>query len=403
MKWIFLKRSFFTIAMALIIIACDQNNLEPLESNTTAPGQITSVSVINLPGSAKITYTLPANQDLLYVKAEYTLANGTKMQVKSSYYNNSLVVEGFGDTNDHVITLTSVNRSEIASEPVLVTVTPLESPIWAVKRSITAIAAFAGVHLKALNVTRANVSILIMEKNDKGDWAVNPNSIYTSTDSIAKTIRGLSIVEHHLAIVVRDRWLNTTDTIFTTITPYPESELDKSKFGNSDFIGDTQHFAANSRSGMWDGELQNWPKVYLTDPAILVPSQHTVTIDTGVLTKMSRIKIWDYPEYLGTGRAYYNIGDLKDFEIWGSPTAPTVAGTDAPWVKLGTYHSIKPSGLPLGQQTSEDYNTALAGFSWDFEVNAPPVRYLKIKSIKNWTGQGTIAIAEIKVYGAPSN
>lgn len=401
MKWIVLKRSLFTIVMALIVIGCDQNTLTPLESNSVAPGPVTSVSVENLPGSAKITYTLPSNQDLLYVKAEYTLANGTKMQVKSSYYNNSLVVEGFADTKDHVITLYSVNRSEVASAPVQVTVTPLESPIWAVKRSVTAIAAFAGVHIEALNVTRANVSILIMEKNDKGDWTANPNSIYTSTDSIAKTIRGLSILEHHLAITVRDRWLNTTDTLFTNITPYPESELDRSKFGNSDIIGDTPHFAANSRSGMWDNNLQDWPKVYLTDPAVLVPAEHTVTIDTGVLTKMSRIKIWDYPEYLSV-RSYYNIGDLKDFEIWGRATAPTVAGLDG-WVKLGTYHATKPSGLPFGQQTSEDYNTALAGFSWDFDVNAPPVRYIKIKSIKNWAGLGTLAIAEIRVYGAPSN
>jgi hypothetical protein len=412
MKWIVLKRSIFTIVMALIVIGCDQNNLTPLESNSIAPGQVTSVSVKNLPASAKITYTLPSEQDLLYVKAEYTLANGTKMQVKSSYYNNSLVVEGFADTKDHVITLYSVNRSEVASAPVLVTVTPLESPIWAVMRSIKnvdplafggVIPAFAGVHIAALNITRANVSILLMEKNDKGDWTANPNSIYTSTDSIAKTIRGLSIVKHQFAITVRDRWLNTTDTLFTSITPYPESELDRSKFGNSDFIGDTPHFAANSRSGMWDNNLQDWPKVYLTDPAVLVPAQHTVTIDTGVLTKMSRIKIWDYPEYLAV-RSYYNIGDLKDFEIWGWPsnTAPTVAGLDG-WVKLGTYHATKPSGLPFGQQSSEDYNTALAGFSWDFDVIAPPVRYLKIKSIKNWAGLGTLAIAEIRVYGAPSN
>lgn len=400
MKWTVLKRSLFAVAMALIVIGCDQNYLEPLENNTIPPGQVTNTIVENLPGSAKITYTLPSNPDLLYVKAEYTLANGTKMQVKSSYYNNSLVVEGFGDTKDHVITLYSVNRSEVASEPIQVTITPLESPIWAVKRSLAAIAAFAGVHITGLNVTRANVSILVMEKNDKGDWTVNPNSIYTSTDSIKRTIRGLSITEHRLAITVRDRWLNTTDTLFTSITPYPESELDKSKFGNSDFPGDSPHFAANSRSGMWDNELQNWPKVYLTDPAN--PGQHTVTIDTGVLTKMSRIKIWDYPEYITSGnfnRSYYNIGNLKDFEIWGSTTAP-IDGSLTGWTRLGRYHAVKPSGLPFGQQTSEDYNTALAGFSWDFDVNAPPVRYIKIKSLSNWQGLGTLAIGEIKIYGA---
>lgn len=412
MKWIVLKRSVISIAIALVVIGCDQNNLEPLENNSTPPSLVTGVSVENLPGGAKITYTLPSNQDLLYVKAEYTLANGTKMQVKSSYYNSSLLVEGFADTKDHVITLYSVNRSEVASEPVQVTVTPLESPIWAVMRSIKnvdpaafggVVPAFAGVNIEALNITRANVSILLMEKNDKGDWAVNLNSIYTSTDSIAKTIRGLSIEKHQFAITVRDRWLNTTDTIFPEITPFPEMELNKSNFGNSAFPGDTPSNPSNTRSGMWDGELQNWPKVYLTNVAIV--GEHSVTIDTGVLTKMSRIKIWDYPEYITSGaynRSYYNIGNLKDFEIWGWPlnTPPTVAGT-AGWVKLGSYRATKPSGKPFGDQTTEDYNTALAGFSWDFNVTAPPVRYLKIISIKNWQGLGTLGIAEIKVYGAP--
>jgi len=408
MKRIILKRSFFAIAITLVVIGCSQTDLAPLESNSVPPGLVTNTSVVNLPASAKITYTLPTDADLLYIKAEYTLANGTKMQVKSSYYNNSLVVEGFGDTKPHVINLYSVNRSESVSAPVQVTVTPLENPIWAVFRSLGSlpntpfkvIPAFAGVHIEALNQTRASVSILIMEKNDKGDWTVNPNSIYTSTDSIVKTIRGLTIVKHNLAITVRDRWLNTTDTLFTSITPYPESELDKSKFGNSDFPGDSSHFAANSRSGMWDGELQNWPRVYLTDPAN--PGQHSVTIDTGVLTKLSRIKIWDYPEYITTGnfsRSYYNIGDLKDFEIWGSTTAP-IDGSLTGWTKLGHYHGAKPSGLPFGQQTSEDYNTALAGFSWDFDVTAPAVRYIKIKSISNWQGLGTLSIGEIKIYGA---
>lgn len=414
MKSIVLKRISIIIVMTLVLIGCADNILAPLEKNSVAPGLVTSVSVENLPGSAKITYTLPSDQDLLYVKAEYNLANGTKMQVKSSYYNNSLVVEGFADVKSHVVKLYSVNRSEVASEPVEVTVTPLESPIWAVMRSIKNVdptvfggvkPAFAGVYIAAKNSTRTSISILVMEKNDRGDWAVNPSSIYTSTDSIRKTIRGLTIEKHNFAITVRDRWLNTTDTLKVDITPYPESELDKGKFGNSDIIGDSPHFAANSRSGMWDGELQNWPRCYLTDPAN--PGQHSVTIDTGILTKMSRIKIWDYPEYIVSGaynRSYYNIGNLKEFEIWGWPlnSAPTVAGLDG-WVKMGSYNAVKPSGKPFGEQTTEDYNTALAGFSWDFDVAAPPVRFIKIVSLKNWQGLGTLSIGEIKVYGAPAN
>lgn len=187
-----------------------------------------------------------------------------------------------------------------------------------------------------------------------------------------------------------------------------EYELDKTKFGTTALPGDTPvnidiTYNGGGVANMWDGGYMNWPRVYLTQSYI--PGPHTVTIDTGVLTKMSRIKIWDYPEYSSIqpwGRIYYNLGDLKDFEIWGSPTAPTDASLDG-WTKLGTYHEVKPSGLPLGQQTNEDYCTASAGFSWNFDATAPPVRYIKIKSISNWTGLGTISIAEIKIFGAAEN
>lgn len=414
-----LQRIIFAIslAMTLVVTGCTDNILEPLEHNSAPLGTVSNVTHENQPGGATITYTLPDEQDLLYVKAEYTLATGQKMQVKSSFYNNSLAVEGFADTKPHVVTLYAVNRSETVSEPVQVTITPLESPIWAVMRSLgndsgdrsaNVKPAFAGVYLHALNLSRANVAILVMEKNDKGDWTTNPNSIYTTQDTISKTIRGLSIEPHHFAITVRDRWLNTTDTIYKDITPFPEVELDKSKFGNAAFPGDTPHWSENSLSGMWDGDILNWPKVYVTHPSALTTiPQHVVTIDTGVLIKMSRIKIWDYPEYKPSGayaRSYYNTGNLKDFVIYGWPlnTPPTEAGFDG-WVPLGHFHEVKPSGLPLGQMSTEDYNAAAAGFSWDFDPSAPAVRYLRLKSLSNWEGLGTLSIAEIKIYGAPAN
>lgn len=394
-----LKASMFAIVIASLIISCDENKLEPLETNATPPGSVENVSVENLPGKAKLTYTLPKNQDLLYVKAEYTLANGRKMEVKSSYYNNSLVVEGFANEEEQVVTLYAVNRSEVVSEPTSVTIKPLESPIWDVYRSLVAEAAFSGVRVTGINEFRHDLSILVMEKDDQGDWIINPNSIYTSTDLIKKTIRPLTVEDHNLAITVRDRWQNTTDTLFTTIKPFLELALPKSAYKWLPLLGDTPTHATATPPGMWDGELLNWPKVFLTKGD--EPGQHVVTIDTGVLAKMSRIVIWDYPEYYN-GRTYYYIGNLKEFEVWGSQSPNPDGSLDASWFKLGEYNATKPSGLPFGQQTDEDYQTAYAGFSWEFEPSVPKVRYLRIKSLKNWAGIGSMAIAEIQVYGNPN-
>lgn len=399
MKWKIVFESIFTITIALLFVSCDQNDLEPLENNSTPPGQVSNVSVENLAGKSKIIYSLPTDQDLLYVRAEYTLASGKTMEVKSSYYNNSLEVEGFADAKEYDVKLYSVNRSEVASAPVVVKINPLESPIWDVFRSLNIKAAFGGIRVNADNPNRQDISILVMEKNNLGDWVVDTKSIYTATNLVAKTLRPYTIAEHEYAITVRDRWLNTTDTLFTKVTPILELTIPKSGYKHFPLPTDTKTHASAVPAGMWDGNLLDWPKVFLTDGS--VGGQHVVTIDTGVLAKMSRIVIWDYPEYY-LGRSYYYIGNLKDFEIYGSASPNPDGSLDGTWIKLGTYNAVKPSGLPYGQQTDEDYQTALAGFSWDFDVDAPKVRYLRIKSLKNWAGIGTMAISEIQVYGNPN-
>lgn len=399
MKWKKVLKSVFTIAIALLVIGCDQNNHEPLENNSTPPGQVKNVIVENLPGKAKITYTLPLDQDLLYIKAEYTLASGEKMEVKSSYYNNSLEVEGFANEGEYDIQLYSVNRSAAESKPVVVKIHPKESPIWDVFRSLDIKAAFGGIRVDAVNPNRQDISILVMEKNNLGDWVVNTKSIYTSSDIISKTLRGFSVEEHNYAIAVRDRWLNTTDTLFTTITPILELSIPKSGYKHFPLTGDTKTHTSAVPNKMWDGGLQNWGSVFLTDGS--APGQHVVTIDTGVLAKMSRVVIWDYPEYY-LGRSYYYIGNLKEFEIYGSASPNPDGSLDNTWIKLGSYNAVKPSGLPYGQQSDEDYQTAFAGFSWEFDVAAPKIRYLRIKSLKNWAGIGSMAIAEIQVYGNPN-
>ncbi|WP_428741664.1 DUF5000 domain-containing lipoprotein [Tenacibaculum sp.] len=392
-------KSLAILSMAFIAISCDENNLAPLENNTTPPGIVENVQIENLPGKSVISYALPKDQDLLYVKAEYQLESGKKMEVKSSYYNNSLVVEGFSKEEEETVTLYAVNRSEVASEPVKVTIKPLESPIWDVYRSIEVGPAFGGISLKAINELRHDLSILVMEKNEQNDWIVNPNSIYTSTDSINRTIRPFDIEEHNIAVTVRDRWLNTTDTLYTSITPFLELSLPKSDYKWYPLPGDTPVHPNAQPPGMWDGDIMNWPRVFLTQGS--APGQHVVTIDIGVLAKMSRIVIWDYPEYY-QGRTYYYIGDLKYFEIWGSANPNPDGSLDSSWVKLGSYEETKPSGLPFGQQTDEDYQTANAGFSWDFDPEAPKVRYLRIKSLENWGGTGSMSIGEIQVYGNPN-
>ncbi|WDF67556.1 DUF5000 domain-containing lipoprotein [Sphingobacterium oryzagri] len=394
------KIKFFTFLLLAIFLmgSCAEEIKEISEKSTTPPGVVTDVRVTNLPGAAKIEYRLPIDKDLLYVKAVYTLASGRKMEVKSSYYNNSLMVEGFADEKPYTIDVYAVNRSEVSSEVVHVTIEPLENPIWKTYRSLEAIAAFGGIRITAENEDQKDVTIMVMQ-DSLGEWVPSVDNIYSSVKQINRTIRGLDTIPQTFAIVVRDKYLNFTDTLVTKLTPLYETTLPKSRYSAVTLPTDVeQEFGSTSLAAMWDGQAYHWPNVSITKTNVIVPQW--VTFDTGVLAKMSRVVIWDYAEYTNSGRMYYYGGNMRDFEIWGSDNPPA-DGSWNNWTLLGKFMSVKPSGLPYGQQTTEDYELAYNGLSYDFDVTAPKVRYLRIKCNKNWIGSTFMSINELQVYGDP--
>ncbi len=70
--------------VVIMINSCKKDDRSPLSKDNTAPDPIKNTQVTNLVGAALITYTLPDNENLLYVKAVYTL-NGQTERSKSIY------------------------------------------------------------------------------------------------------------------------------------------------------------------------------------------------------------------------------------------------------------------------------------------------------------------------------
>lgn len=378
--------------------ACKEDKIKPLSENANAPGTVSNISVVNGPGKAQLSYALPKDQDLLYVKAVYTLTNGKEYEVKSSYYNSSLTVEGFGDTNEHIIKVYAVNRSEVASAPVEVKIKPLENPIWGVFRSLRAIADFGGIKIAASNLNKAELAIEILVQKE-GKYVPSAKNIYTAAADIDQSIRGLDTVSQKFAVTIRDRWLNYTDTLYTTLKPLYETALSKSAYRAVILPTDVaQEYTSTNLTYMWDGNIIDWPRISLTKTTITTPQW--VTFDIGAAAALSRIVIWDYPEYLNAGRTYYYGGNIFQFEIWGSNNPPS-DGSFNNWTLLGTYQAKKPSGSAYGIQTSEDYTAANAGFSYSFRVDVPKMRYIRIKNNKNWQGTTFMSVAEVQVYGDP--
>lgn len=383
--------SFFTTG-------CKEDGLGPLESNMTPPGAVTNISVENLAGAAKITYTLPGDQDLLYVKAVYTLQSGATREVKASYYNNSILVDGFAETKEYDVNLYAVNRSEVASEVVTVKVNPLENPIWSVFRSLAILPDFSGVKFTASNPNKAEVALEIIKKDSLGRWEPFLPYIYSSSQNIKQTTRGLDTIPQEFGITVRDKFLNYTDTLYGTITPYFEELMDKSLFKEYNLPGDALiQTVTGGIPLIWDGDTYYFSQRMLTDMVDQEPQ--FITVDMGQLAKLSRIKIWNYSEYMSDGNhQFYYRGQLRHFEVWGSEK-PDQDGSWDSWVKLGTFENIKPSGLAYGTTSTEDWDAAIAGFDYEFDDTESKVRYLRIKCLENWMGTTWFEILEISVYG----
>jgi hypothetical protein len=402
MKNIVYLKSIVWLFVFVTVLSCEEEpGPQPLENNTNPPGMVTNLTVVNLKGKARITYTLPSDKDLLYVKANYTLENGTEMEVKASYYQNTMLLEGFRGGQDVNVEIRAVNRSEVGSEPLNATVSPLLAPIFDVFDSLETTADFGGLRVRAENTEEDDVAILVMTKNPVDDWEPIQNSIYTSRPDINQAIRGFEAEPKDFALVVRDRWQNVTDTLFTEITPLFETIIPISGYSGLRLANDQESYPENRVEYMWDNQF-GWPRVWLTFRGNSTQN-HTVTVDMGTTAKLSRVRIWQYPENVGGTQTYYYLGSLRYFRIWGASETPDPSGVfDDKWVLLGEYENIKPSSLPYGDQSNEDILTAQAGEDYEIPLEAPPVRYIRIQNLENWGGAESLAVAEMYMYGDPN-
>lgn len=392
------KNIFIGIVFLSVIASCkeDTNFKEAIDKDPTVPAMVQNATVENLSGKAKITYEIPSDPKLLYVKAVYTLKTGEVAEVKSSFYNNSLVVEGFADTDEYEIKLYAVSRSEVESKPVSVTIKPLRAPIWDVFNSIEVVDAFGGYNLTAENPNKSQIKILVLKKDEFREYIIdNAKSIYTALEGINSKIRGLDTLQYTLPIVVQDRWGNSTDTLYKVINPIYEAQLPKSKFRTYTLPGDAPQVTNGARlEYMWDDKF-GWPNVSFTNQVPGGPDPHIITFDTGTLAKLSRIWIRPFPE----GTRFYFLTTLKRFEIYGSANPNTGGALDDSWTLLGSYEVEKPSGLPYGTDSAEDQAIAAAGFNWEVDLSAPKVRYIRVRCLENWAGGTAQSINEITVYG----
>jgi hypothetical protein len=389
-----MKRLINRLCLGLLVVAttqaCKQAGIAPVVNDGVAPGPVTGLTVTNFNGAATIKYNLPADPDVLYVRAVYRTKQGVERETKVSYYNNTITVNGFADTDDYEVKLYAIDKGGNISQPTSITVKPLTPPYKLIRNSLIAMANFGGIDVSFLNASEASVAMVVIAPNSLGDLtAVNTN--YTNLKQGTFATRGLNAVETKFGIYVRDRWGNVSDTLNVTLSPLYEEKLDRTKM-KSFIINNTDFGLYNSTytyANLFDGNLTT---SYQSAPTASMPQWFTY--DMGVTAKISRMTWWMRPGF------YYDLHCPKKVEIWGANN-PAADGSFTGWIKLAEYEQTKPSGLPNGQLSTADNDAAAAGETITMPLDVPKVRYIRFKTLSNWSNGTYSQVNEIAMWGNP--
>ncbi len=214
------------LVCSVFLTSCEEEYIGQYPVDNIPPQKVSNPVVTNLKGGATIKYDLPGDKDLLYVKALYTLPNGEQKEKLASAFVNELTIKGFAKSAKTTVRLITIDRSQNESAPVEVEIEPLSSPIFDIYESLSVVAAFGGIKLTWDNPEKESVVIGILYKNEENSF-VSIENFYTSVDKGIGAIRGLKSEETEFGIFIRDIYSNYTDTLYMTLTPWHESELDK--------------------------------------------------------------------------------------------------------------------------------------------------------------------------------
>lgn len=412
-----MKRIFYLllIIIPVCIYGCkEEGRIDHIDDSAPAPAPVTIVGVTSKPGGATIKYKIPNDDNLLGVKVVYT-RNNEICESKASRYVDTLVVEGFGNTDPQEVKLYSVGVNEKLSEPVSTTINPLDPPVQTVKFDIDA--SFGGVIVSLQeNYSNADLAIVLMadtvENSSRTQW-IDLQTFHTKSVAMKFARRGLNPKPAYFGAYLRDRWNNVSDTIFKTLTPIEEIKLPKDRFRNAalptDYFTPAENHSGYRLEMLWTGpEAHSSGEFYASSHS--APMPQWFTIELGYKMSISRIQKWprsNYELYSGTAP--------RVFQVWGSDNPNPDGSWDESWRLLGEFEQLKPSGYGEGREvgpiTDEDndywYNRTEFDLVPTDEAPDPyqTVTHLRIKILSTFNTYGTdasmsqVIIGELTFWG----
>ncbi len=392
-----MKKTIITfVAFLFVLSACNEKELAPITESNGKPSEVTDIQIKEIAGGVQINYRVPDEEDLLAVKAVYTLTNGNTKELISSFYENNITIEGYNDVEEHTAKLYSINRAGEMSDPVMVSFTPLESALSKAYNSMEIGQDFGGARFSWVNPDKEILDFEFLAEDSLG--VIQPYKVLTSQDDTATySLRGFDPEPTVFGVVIYDNWDNVSDTIFPEgkeITPLYEKKLDKTKWSLLKLANDIPSW--DNWEGISLGIIDDDVSTIGHSLAGVLPG--AFTIDLGVKAKLSRLVIFQWDD-----DCEYAWGNPKDFEVYGRTDAPGMSGDWSEWTKIMDCTIVKPSGSPVGTNTDADIAALEAGHEFTVDVDAGVFRYIRIRILDTWGSSTFVHIAEVTMYGSDVN
>ena len=393
--------------LATGVISCKTESDDAREKD--APAKIQWAEYTPTNGGAWIKYGRPADEDFLYVRAEYTLDNGQVISRSSSVYVDSLSISGFGSVKPYDVKLYSCDYFANESEPYVIQVTPEEPNVVAVAETVRVREGFAGIVIELENPALESVDVYVDIETTDGRKATRIFTSQVAADKLMVT--GLEAIPYKVSTHVRDQYDNSTPVVEQgSYTPLVDYELDKSSWSwLSDALLYGSHWdrakgtpnadymymysldsMKNAMEYRYDGSVYKfWDGITDTgdDRKLAVNSffhsgftdkggyPFSYFIDMGRTVKISRMRVWQRYDYL-----YKKYGP-KTFDICISNDSNPVDGILEDWEVVGRYQIVKAATDAEAMQEAIDGHEfwiypAEVAFTRDF-------RYLRFKCIND--------------------
>ena len=426
MKNLYFYFTFIAIAALLFFTNCESEE----KVDTIAPAQITNIDFTPNNGGGYFTFTIPADEDFLYVRGEYTIDNGKIISKTSSVYSDTLFIEGFGQEKEYEVKLYSLDRNNNQSKPVIKRITPNAPTTVAVLETVHVQSGFSSIVIDWENEQKQPVTIYVNVKTGN----VEATKIYASNLPKDRfSIDNLKGTPHTVTVHIRDTYENqTADRGFGEITPLIDGPISKKQwsflrdqllFGDKwDYNSSPDPFKQtplpdykglhrkdslmNAPMSLVEGRIEKfWDNEYDYQPALNLnyfnTGQYTYPfsyfIDMGREIKGSRFKVWQRNAW----GMLYKDENVEKWEIWISDDKDASDGVFDGWELVGTYKIVQPSSV------IEANNQARNGHEYMFYPENPrftkSFRYLRYKGLKSFGGGNSGCTSEITIFGTEAD